>query len=127
MFLLDLINTLTGANKKQQPSDGAAQRYEAAFARGDLNSPDIIGKDPAAFGYPADEMRGPTMSLPRTGRVMPGFERGAADYEQSFTQGRPVAPQFARTDPSNYGYPADEPQNYAGYQVGPFQLPRIRR
>ena len=34
--------------------EDAAQKYEAAFARNDLNSPDIIGVDPANFGYPAE-------------------------------------------------------------------------
>lgn len=42
---------------KASPVSGyedAAKRYEAAFSRGDLNSPDIIGQDPANFGYAAD-------------------------------------------------------------------------
>jgi len=32
----------------------AAQNYEAAFARGDFNSPYIIGQDPKNFGYAED-------------------------------------------------------------------------
>ena len=32
----------------------AARNYEAAFSRGDLNSPYIIGQDPKNFGYAED-------------------------------------------------------------------------
>jgi len=42
--------------------EDAAQRYEAAFDRGELNSPDIIGVDPASFGYPADQTVSPLTS-----------------------------------------------------------------
>lgn len=37
-----------------QERDRAAQRYEAAFNKGDLNSPDVIGVDPKYFGYAED-------------------------------------------------------------------------
>jgi len=35
--------------------EDAARKYEAAFARNDVNSPDILGQDPANFGYPAEQ------------------------------------------------------------------------
>lgn len=37
--------------KSAQEAQQAESRYNAAFNRGDLNSPDIIGVDPKYFGY----------------------------------------------------------------------------
>lgn len=42
------------ARKVMTTRNPQAEAYEQAFDRGDYNSPDIIGVDPAQFGYPED-------------------------------------------------------------------------
>lgn len=62
----------------------AAQRYESAFDRGDLNSPDIIGVDPKNFGYPADETQ--TFQQPRAQYKSPIMN--VQDLQRMFTRNR---------------------------------------
>lgn len=58
----------------------------------------------------------PNAMLPRNRPVTPGYEQAAANYESAFDRGDYNSPYIIGQDPKNFGYPADEVNNYISRQ-----------
>jgi len=102
----------------QRPVSGAEQRYNSAFDRGDLNSPDIIGVDPAQFGYAEDvgQYGGrPQLNLPQPSRI------AGLQALTNFKPSIPLNPAFGTGDQWDVNspeaiYPPNDPRSRSKFR-----------